>query len=202
MFGKEQEQKGREEKKSKKEGLEKELLETKAKLQEYTESLQRLQAEFENFKKRIEKEKKEFMEYSNAGLIAKILPVIDSIDAAVKHFKETGNTKKEDFIKGIELIRKQLMETLEKEGLKEIKSKEEKFDPLYHEAMICCEDKEKENHKIIEELQKGYMLWEKVLRHSKVKINKLKEEKEIEKEKIVEGGKQNGSKEESKNSKT
>jgi len=198
LFGKAQEHKGKEEKKEGTGELEKELREAKAQLQEYTETLQRIQAEFENFKKRMAKEKKEFVEYSNANLIAKILPVIDSIDAAVKHFKETGNTKKDDFLKGIELIRKQLMEALEKEGLKEIKSEGEKFDPLCHEAMMCCEDGKKEDHTIIEELQKGYMLREKVLRHSKVKINKLKEEKEIEKEKEAEGGKQNGSKEESK----
>lgn len=142
--------------------------EKEEKINELTESLQRLQAEFENYKKRVEKEKGEFVIYAKADLIAKLLPALDSFELAIKNTAD-----KEKFIKGIELIFAQLYSLLESEGLRPIKAEGEKFDPYKHEVLMK-QKSGKEEDIILEELQKGYMLNNKVLRHSKVKVSKNK----------------------------
>ena len=144
------------------------------KIEELTDLVKRIQAEFENFKKREENERKHFIEFSNAELIRNLLPVIDSIDSAKKNGKADA--------KGIELIEKQLIDVLEKYGLRKIESIGKKFDPEFHECLIKENDSEKEDEIILEELQKGFMLKNKVLRHSKVKINSIEKEEETEKE--------------------
>jgi len=136
------------------------------KIKELTDSLQRLQAEFENYKKRVEKEKEGFVKFSKADLIAKLLPSLDSFELALKQTAD-----KEKFIKGIELIFAQLYSLLESEGLRPIKALGEKLDPYKHEVLMKQESY-KEEDVILEELQKGYMLNDKVLRHSKVKVSK------------------------------
>jgi len=130
-----------------------------------TESLQRLQAEFENYKKRVEKENREFVKYANAGLISKILNTIDTFEIALRNLNEH-----EKFVKGIEMIYAQLISTLESEGLRPINSVGKKFDPYLHEVMLK-QTSDKEEGIVLEELQKGYMLHGKVLRYSKVKIS-------------------------------
>ena len=140
--------------------------EEKQKNEELTESLQRLQAEFENYRKRIEKEKEEFVKYAKADLIEKLLPILDSFESAFKNTKD-----KDKFIKGTELIFAQLCSLLQSEGLRQIKAVGEKLDPYRHEVLLKQES-EKEDDIILEELQKGYMLNDKVLRHSKVKVSK------------------------------
>jgi molecular chaperone GrpE len=132
-------------------------------LADYKETLQRLQAEFENFKKRTEKEKLLCAQYSNRVLIAKMLPVIDSFDLALKN---TSDLKK--FREGVELIYAELYSLLKSEGLRPIEAVGKKFDPYMHEAMMK-EDSEKDNI-VLEDFQKGYMLKDAVLRHSKVKV--------------------------------
>lgn len=137
-----------------------------AKIKELTETLQRLQAEFENYKKRIEKEKIEFIIYAKQDLIIKLLPILDSLEIALKNTSD-----KDKFIKGVELIFSQLYQTLQQEGLKPIKALGEKFDPYKHEVLMNKES-DKEDDIILEELQKGYMLNNKVIRHTKVKVSK------------------------------
>lgn len=132
---------------------------------ELTDTLKRLQAEFENYKKWNAKEKSEFVKYSHADLIASILPVLDSFEIALKNTSD-----KEKFIEGIKMIYVQFHSMLEAEGLRPIKAVGEKFDPYRHEVLMK-EDSEKEDSTILEEFQKGYMLNDKVLRHSKVKIS-------------------------------
>ncbi|MFH2028173.1 MAG: nucleotide exchange factor GrpE [Nanoarchaeota archaeon] len=134
------------------------------KIAELTDSLQRLQAEFENYRKYVEKEKNEFRKYAKADIIDKILPILDSFELA---FKSTAD--KEKFIKGMELIYSQFFSILEKEGLKKIKT-EGKCDPNLHEVLLK-EKSDKEEDMIIEELQKGYMLNDKILRYAKVKVS-------------------------------
>lgn len=129
-------------------------------IEEYKELLQRLQAEFENYRKRVEEDKKQWMKCSNQELIEKLLGVLDNFDLA---FKNTEN--KEGFVKGVELVYSQFFSILEKEGLKKINTDGD-FNPELHEALM----KEGEGNKILEELQPGYMLNEKVIRPSKVKI--------------------------------
>ena len=145
--------------------LKKELEQKNKTIEELTDTLKRLQAEFENYRKRIEKEKSEFMKYSHAQIIAKILPVIDSFEMALKHTNEP-----QKFINGMKLIYAQLHSALEAEGLKAIKTDGEKFDPYKHEVLMK-EESDKPEGTILEEFQKGYMLNDKVLRFSKVKVS-------------------------------
>lgn len=156
-------------------GLEKSETSQKEKIKELTETLQRLQAEFENYKKRIDKEKGEFVKYSKHEVIAKILPILDSFELAIKNAKNNPN-----FLKGVELIFSQLYSTLESEGLRPIEALGKKFDPYKHEVLMQ-EASDKEEDVVLEELQKGYMLNDKVLRHSKVKVSKKLLKSEVSK---------------------
>lgn len=135
-------------------------------IEELTDSLQRLQAEFENHKKRVEKEKCEFVKCANEKLIISILPVLDSFELALQNIENH-----EEFVKGIKLIFAQLYSTLESLGLKKINALGDKFDPYKHEVLLQEKNKQEEGT-IIEELQRGYMLGDKLIRHTKVKISK------------------------------
>lgn len=159
----------KEAKKEKKESK-KEKKTDKEVISELTDTLQRLQAEFENYKKRVDKEKQEFVKYAHAGLILELLPMLDSFELALKSSKDN-----EKFVKGVEMVFAQLYSILEKEGLRPINTLGQKLDPHKHEVLMR-EKSDKEEDIILEELQKGYMLDDKVLRHSKVKISeKIKE---------------------------
>ncbi|MBU0627677.1 MAG: nucleotide exchange factor GrpE [Nanoarchaeota archaeon] len=140
--------------------------EKEKKIEELTDTLQRLQAEFENYKKYVDKSKSEFQKYARADMIMKLLPTLDSFEMALKN---TEN--KEKFIKGIDLIFSQLFQLLENEGLRPIECIGKTTDPYKHEVLLMQES-DKEEGLILEELQKGYMLGDKVLRHSKVKAAK------------------------------
>ncbi len=159
------EDKSKESKKEDKKSTEKETI------AELTDTLQRLQAEFENYKKRIDKENAEFVKYAKAELVYKLLPLLDTFEIALKNTSD-----KEKFVKGIEIVYAQLFSTLESEGLKPIEALGKKFDPYLHEVMLK-QKSDKEDVIVLEELQKGYMLNGKVLRHSKVKISEKVEEK-------------------------
>ena len=148
-----------------KEELKKTLEEKQKRIEELTDTLKRLQAEFENFKKRIDKEKIEFVKYAHADVIAQMLPVLDSFEIALKNTND-----KEKFVEGIKIIYAQIYSVLESEGLKPIKATGEKFDPYKHEVLMK-EESDKPEDTILEEFQKGYMLNDRVLRHSKVKVS-------------------------------
>lgn len=137
-------------------------IEPAAETNELIDTIKRIQAEFENYKKRVEREKSEFVKFANEELIKKLLPLLDSFEQALK-----STADKEKFVKGVELIYAQAFSTLEQEGLKKIEAVGKKFDPYKHEALL----KEKsEKEAIIEEMQAGYQLNGKVIRTSKVKI--------------------------------
>jgi molecular chaperone GrpE len=131
---------------------------------EYLDRLQRLQAEFDNFRRRTEKEKTETLARANSNLIYHLLDVLDNFDLSLKHSKD----------KGVNLIYDQLNLILTKHGLKVIDTKGI-FNPQFHEAVINVEGKHE--GLILEELQKGYLLNDKLLRASKVKIESTKEKK-------------------------
>ena len=144
-----------------------------AEKRELVETLQSVQAEFENYKKRVEKEKPQWLQLGKAGAVAELLPLLDSFDAAEEKLKKE---KRQD--SGIELLHKQLAQATQRIGLKEIKALGEKFS---HETMDCMmqgNEKEKGEGIVLEEFQKGYSLDGIVLRHAKVKVNKLEEVKE------------------------
>ncbi len=136
-------------------------------IEEYTETLKRLQADFENYIKRAEKEKAEFAGYANHKLLNDLLPIVDDFEKALEVFKEKADQK---LIQGIELIYKRMIKVLENEGVKPIETLGQKLDPFRHEVIdIINLDKE---DVVTKELQKGYMIKDKVLRTAKVQISK------------------------------
>ncbi|MBI2136258.1 nucleotide exchange factor GrpE [Candidatus Woesearchaeota archaeon] len=131
---------------------------------ETTALLQRVQADFENYKKRCHKDYENITKNACRNLIANLLPILDSFQLALKN---TNN--QENFIKGIELIYSQFYSALEQQGLKKIEAIGKKFDPYKHEVLLQ-EKSEKEEETVLEELQTGYMLGDTVLRYTKVKV--------------------------------
>ncbi len=148
---------------------EEEFEELEAKKSDYLAQLQRMQADFENYKKNAAKQQAQIIEYANENLILKILDVYQDFERALESCKT-----QEDFKNGLELIYNKLKKILEKEGLKEIPVKAEKFDPYKHEAMMAENHDEYENGMIIDELSKGYTLKDKVIKYSMVKVCKKK----------------------------
>jgi molecular chaperone GrpE len=141
-----------------------------AQIEELTNTLKRLQAEFENYKKRADKENVNTIKNANSELIKELLPVLDSFELALKD-SNCENTEIAKYRKGLELIYSQLYSTLEDYGLRIIDTKNQKFDPFKHEVLMVkeCDDPE---DKILQEFQKGYMLNDFIIRHSKVLIAK------------------------------
>lgn len=133
--------------------------------QQLLESLKLAKADFENYKKRQEKQEKESIEYASAELTKNLLPILDSFEQAMKNTQDL-----EQFKKGIQQIQKQILQTLEKEGLQKIEANGE-FNPHLHEALLT-EESEEEQDTILEELQKGYQFKNKIIRHTKVKISR------------------------------
>lgn len=122
-------------------------------------------ADFENFRKRTEREKADFFRYAMSGLLKDILPVLDNFDRALDHAEEG-----DDFHKGVLLIYKQLYEVLEKSGLKPIDESNVAFDPNIHEAVVREEDPSLPSHTVAAILQKGYFLHDRLLRPALVKV--------------------------------
>jgi molecular chaperone GrpE len=144
-----------------------ELEERDRKLEEYLSTLQRLQAEFENYKKRAERERTEYIEQANAALVEKLLPVLDNFERALN----AESSDFHSFKKGVEIIFSQFRKVLEGEGLSSIDALGEDFDPYYHEAVLtACGDYEDDT--VIEVLEKGYLFRNRCLRPSRVKVGK------------------------------
>ena len=122
-------------------------------------------ADFENFRKRSDREKSDFFKYALAGLMRELLPVLDNFDRALDH-AEQGD----DFHKGVLLIYKQLYDALTKHGLKPIDESNVPFDPKIHEAVVREEYPSVPSHTVIAVLQKGYFLHDRLLRPAMVKV--------------------------------
>ncbi len=149
------------------EDLSDELLRLQQENEELKNRLVRLQADFENYRKRVRAEKEELVEYANCELIKKILPVIDNMERACSASQQGA----EGLIEGLEMITKQLREILEKEGLEPIECQGKPFDPPCHEAVMQEESPDHPPGTVIEELQKGYRMKDRVLRPSMVKVS-------------------------------
>lgn len=135
--------------------------------EEYLSKLQWLQAEFENYRKRAEKEKAQYIEYANEQLHLKLLPMLDDIECIVNTPSNDAKTLSE----GINMWYKGFRDVLRSMGLTDMKTLGEKFDPYKHEAVMSVVNDDKPEDTIVEELQKGYLLHSKVIRPPKVKIN-------------------------------
>jgi molecular chaperone GrpE len=128
--------------------------------------LARLQAEFENARKRTAREQQEFREYAVADAVKALLPTVDSFERAL----QTGSAEKSEFRGGIELIYKQLQDALLKLGVRAIPALGEPFDPHLHEAIEMVDTTNTPDHQVLEELQRGYKLKDRLLRPSMVKV--------------------------------
>jgi molecular chaperone GrpE len=142
-----------------------ELQKVRAERDTLLDRLARLQADFENARKRASREQQEFRDYALADAIKTLLPTLDSFERALQSSK-----KESDLRSGIELIYKQLQDALSKLGLRAIVAQGEPFDPRFHEAIEMVETSDVPDHQILEELQRGYKLKDRLLRPAMVKV--------------------------------
>lgn len=151
----------------------KELDELKAdadKAKEHWDRLLRQQAEFENIRKRLEREKQEFQKFAHEDIIVDLLDILDDLERSVEA-AERGQENFEAFLKGIEMILSHLYDLLKKKGVVPLAAKGKKFDPHKHEALMQSETSEHDKDgEVVEELQKGYLLNDRVIRTAKVKV--------------------------------
>lgn len=144
------------------------LEELKQKLEDMTNTAKRAQADFMNYKKRTEKENALVASYALEGLMTDLLIVLDNFDRALNSIED----KNDDFYKGVDLIKKQLLDVLKKFGLEEIEAEGQDFDPNVHHAVLQEEKEDVDAGKVIEVMQKGFKLKDKVIRASMVKVSK------------------------------
>jgi len=129
----------------------------------------RRQAEFENFRKRVQREQMEFAEYSSMEAVRALLPSLDDFERALKAAPEGPESS--EFVKGIELVYQRLLESLKKLGLEPIETVNQKFDPHSHHAVEMVENSEVEDHTILDEYQRGYNFKGRLLRPAMVKVS-------------------------------
>lgn len=133
------------------------------------QKLLRVQADFDNFRRRTLKEKEELAKYASAKLVENILPTVDNFERAIQ--AASLNKDYESLAKGVDMIFRQLMVTMENEGLAAMNAVGEPFNPEFHQAVMQVESDEFEDGIVIEEIQKGYILKDKVIRPAMVKVS-------------------------------
>ena len=134
--------------------------------QELRDRYMRTLADFENYRKRADREKQDFFKYAMGGVLKDLLPVLDNFDRALEHAEEG-----DDFHKGVALIYKQLFDVLKKHGVRVIDEANVHFDPNIHEAVVTEEDPSVPSHTVLMILQKGYFLHDRLLRPALVKVS-------------------------------
>lgn len=137
----------------------------KQELDDVTDRYKRILAEFENHKKRSQKERDNLYNSILADIVGEMLPILDNLENAAK-----VETKDEEYKKGVELVLKQFQDTLKSKGVEEIKALGETFDPEVHEAVSSVQDDTKGEKEIVQEYRKGYKIGTKVIRHSMVVV--------------------------------
>ena len=160
------------------------------KLKTVQDKLLRTMAEMENQRRRFEKEKKEAFEFGGFNFAAESLLLLDNIDRAIVSFKNDESLKNNKdlnkIIDGIEIVKKDLVSIFKKNGIETIECINKKFDPNFHQAMLELEDNTKEAGTVVQEIQKGYMMKDRLLRPSLVGITKKREENAAKEEKKTE----------------
>lgn len=149
--------------------LEEKLKEAEQKAEENYNRFLRAQADFENFRRRTRKEKEELEAYASVSLIEQLLPVLDNFERAIEAGKQTED--QEGMLKGVEMVFNQIKQVLQQQGLVEIEAVGQPFDPHVHEAVMQVESEEYQSGYVVEELQKGYKLKDRVIRPSMVKVS-------------------------------
>lgn len=127
-------------------------------------------AEFENFKKRMDRERTDSIRFANEELIKQLLPVVDNLERALAHAEEVGAD--EAMIEGVNMVHKQFVDALEKFGVTRVEAMEKPFDPNYHEAMMQVETDEHPPNTVVMEMAKGYMLHDRLIRPAIVGVSK------------------------------
>jgi len=139
---------------------------------EANEKYLRMYADFENYRKRIQREQVEFRKYANEQLAFELLSVVDHLGLALKHAGEAGETPQEGLREGVELVYKQFRDVLEKFGVKAFAVEGEPFDPTRHDALMQVEKEDVPENTVVQVLQEGYLYNDKVLRHARVGVSK------------------------------
>lgn len=150
-------------------GKGKKIAELEKKVEDLQNKILRTQADFENYKKRTIAEKSELVKNANIKLISELLPTYDNFDRSIQASRT--NDDFQSFVDGVEIVYRQLDETLKKEGLSEIDSVGKPFDPEFQQAVMQVETDEYDSNVVVEELQKGYTLNGKVIRPAMVKVS-------------------------------
>jgi molecular chaperone GrpE len=140
---------------------------------EYFDKWLRLRAEFENYKKRMQKEKGDLMKFGNESLLQALLPVLDNLNRAVEHGKKANESS--SILEGVEMVQKEFLGILERFGVKPVEAVGEMFDPEKHEA-ISHEENEVDSNRIITSVQDGYFYHDRLLRPARVVVSKGKAE--------------------------
>jgi molecular chaperone GrpE len=138
--------------------------------QELYDRLLRSQAEFENARRRAERERSEFVQYAGMEIVREILPVVDDFERALKSAGNLGHGAAKEYVKGVELIYQRLVDRLTKLGLERIETKDKLFDPNLHQAVEPVETKDVPDQTILGEFQAGYLFKGRLLRPSMVKV--------------------------------
>ena len=137
-------------------------------IEDLTDKLRRQRAEFDNFRKRTEKEKSGMFEMGAKSVVEKLLPVVDNFERGLASVPE--DQKEDPFVAGVDKVYKQLLTVFDELGVKPIEAVGQPFDPNFHNAVMHVEDDEQGENVVIEEFQKGYMYHDSVVRHSMVKV--------------------------------
>jgi molecular chaperone GrpE len=132
----------------------------------------RLQADFDNHRKRVLREKQETLSYGHENVVKDLLPVVDNLDRAIEHAQASSGADFEGMLQGVELVRRELLGVLEKHGVEGIEADGEAFDPNVHEALAQVEDPNVEAGRVARVLQKGYRLRDRLLRPARVMVSK------------------------------
>ncbi|MFD0768061.1 nucleotide exchange factor GrpE [Bacillus sp. CGMCC 1.60114] len=149
--------------------LQEKVDELQAKLSETEGRMLRLQADFENYKRRVQLDKQAAEKYRSQSLVSDILPALDNFERAMQ--VEANDEQMKSLLQGMEMVYRQLLEALTKEGVEAIEAVGKQFDPHEHQAVMQVEDSEFESNAVVEEFQKGYKLKDRVIRPSMVKVN-------------------------------
>jgi len=144
------------------------ISELEAKLEESENRLLRLQADFDNYRRRVRLDQEAAQKYRAQNLVTDILPALDNFERALK--VESEDEKIKTFLQGMEMVHRQLVEALKSEGLESIEAVGQSFDPHLHQAVMQVEEGEAESNTVLEEFQKGYKLKDRVIRPSMVKV--------------------------------
>lgn len=154
----------------------KKLTETEQQVAQYKDLLLRKAAEFENYKKRADNESATIIRFANEDLIGEIIPVLDDFERFLKSAKEQKNH--EVLSRGVELVYQKLLKTLESQGVKAFETVGKEFDVRYHDALMQVHREGVPPHIILEEVEKGYLLNDKVIRHAKVVVSSASQQQD------------------------